>query len=462
MSSEDESGIQRVERQLAKMELSGKQYTYDKREHLNIVFIGHVDAGKSTLGGQLLYLTGMVDKRTIEKYERDAKEKGRESWFLAFVLDCGEDEREKGKTVEVGRAHFETINKRYTILDAPGHRAYVPNMIGGAAQADVGVLVISARKGEFETGFEKGGQTREHATLAKTLGVEHLVVVINKMDDPSVEWSKERYDEITSKLTPFLKGIGYVLGKTFNYIPISGYSGANLLTKVSPTDCPWFEGKTFIDTLDEMKPLNRFPDAPLRVPIIDKYKDRGTTVVLGKVESGRIHVGQKCVLMPNKTPVEITRLVCHEDDCELVNPGDNVAIFLKGDDTEVSAGFVLCDESKPCLPVKEFIGQFLVLDKPLFSAGYSAVLHIHTAVEQVTITKFVAKLDKKTLKKLPDRPKFGKTGDLLLVVFELEKSICMEKFETLGQMGRFTIRDKDKTIGIGKVTGIKPVTGVAN
>lgn len=213
MSETEETSIRKVAKQLEKMEIGGKLYTYDKREHVNIVFIGHVDAGKSTLAGQLLYMTGMVDQRTIEKYEREAKEKGRDSWFLAFILDCSEDEREKGKTVEVGRAHFETDNKRYTILDAPGHRAYVPNMIGGAAQADIGVLVISAKKGEFESGFEKNGQTREHATLAKTLGIEQLVVVINKMDEPTVEWSKDRYDEIVEKLTPFLKGVGYAPGK---------------------------------------------------------------------------------------------------------------------------------------------------------------------------------------------------------------------------------------------------------
>jgi len=388
--SDTESTVARVEKQLAKMEIGGKQYTYDTREHINIVFIGHVDAGKSTLGGQLLYITGMVDQRTIEKYEREAKEKNRESWFLAFVLDCGEDEREKGKTVEVGRAHFETKNKRYTILDAPGHRAYVRNMIGGAAQADVGVLVISAKKGEFESGFEKDGQTREHATLAKTLGIEQLVVVINKMDDPTVEWSKERYDEIVGKLSPFLKAVGYNPGKQLSFIPVSGYTGANLMERVKPTVCPWYDSKSFIETMDELKPLNRNPEGPLRVPIIDKYKERGTTVIMGKVESGRIHIGQKCLLMPNKTKVEVIGLKCHEDDYELVNPGENVAIYIKGDDIEVSSGHVLCDETNPLPSVKEFIGQFMVLDKPLFSAGYTAIMHIHTAVETVTVTKIIA------------------------------------------------------------------------
>lgn len=164
------------------------------KEHLNIVFIGHVDAGKSTIGGQIMYLTGMVDKRTLEKYEREAKEKGRESWYLSWALDTNEEEREKGKTVECGRAFFETEKKRFTILDAPGHKSFVPNMISGATQADLAVLVISARKGEFETGFDRGGQTREHAMLAKTAGIKHLIILVNKMDDPTVNWDEGRYD----------------------------------------------------------------------------------------------------------------------------------------------------------------------------------------------------------------------------------------------------------------------------
>ncbi|XP_015774567.1 PREDICTED: eukaryotic peptide chain release factor GTP-binding subunit ERF3A-like [Acropora digitifera] len=181
----------------------------DKREHINIIFIGHVDAGKSTIGGHVMYLTGQVDKRTLEKYEREAKEKNRETWYLSWALDTNQEERDKGKTVEVGRAAFDTPTKHFTLLDAPGHKSFVPNMISGACQADLGVLVISARKGEFETGFEKGGQTREHAMLAKTAGVKHLVILVNKMDDPTVEWDKTRYEEIQTKLTPFLKKVGF-------------------------------------------------------------------------------------------------------------------------------------------------------------------------------------------------------------------------------------------------------------
>jgi peptide chain release factor subunit 3 len=222
---------------------AGVMEDVDPREHLNIVFIGHVDAGKSTLSGSILYIMGMVDKRTIEKYEREAKERNRESWFLAFIMDTSEEERAKGKTVEVGRAHFDTPTNRYTILDAPGHKNYVPNMISGAAQADVAVLVISARRGEFETGFEKGGQTREHALLAKTLGVRYLLVVINKMDDPTVEWDLTRYEECVGKLKPYLKQCGYAIKRDVRFLPISGLSGDNILKEVPSETCPWWKGE---------------------------------------------------------------------------------------------------------------------------------------------------------------------------------------------------------------------------
>merc|ERR1719494_1786424 len=205
----------------------------DPRPHLNVVFIGHVDAGKSTTCGNVLVLTGHVDERTIEKYQREAKEKNRESWFLAYVMDTSEEEKAKGKTVEVGRAQFELTSKRFTILDAPGHKSYVPNMISGASQADIGVLIVSSRKGEFETGFEKGGQTREHALLAKTLGVEKLIVAINKMDDPTVEWDQKRYKEIESKLSPFLRKTGFKSSEV-HFMPCSGFTGANLKDRLDP------------------------------------------------------------------------------------------------------------------------------------------------------------------------------------------------------------------------------------
>ena len=193
------------------------------------------------MGGNLLYMTGMVDKRTMEKYEREAKDAGRETWYLSWALDSTPQERAKGKTVEVGRAYFETEKRRYTILDAPGHKTYVPSMISGAAQADVAILVISARKGEFETGFERGGQTREHIMLVKTAGVSKVVVVINKMDDPTVTWDKTRYDEIKDKLTPFIKSAGFNLKSDVSFLPVSAYMGNNLKVRVSKSVCPWWE-----------------------------------------------------------------------------------------------------------------------------------------------------------------------------------------------------------------------------
>lgn len=193
------------------------------------------------MGGNLLFLSGAIDKRTMEKHERDAKEAGRETWYLSWALDSTPQERSKGKTVEVGRAYFETDLRRYTVLDAPGHKTYVPSMISGAAQADVGILVISARKGEFETGFERGGQTREHIMLVKTAGVTKLVIAINKMDDSTVAWDKARYEEIKEKLTPFAKSAGFNPKTDITFIPISGYTGLNLKERVPKNVCPWWK-----------------------------------------------------------------------------------------------------------------------------------------------------------------------------------------------------------------------------
>ena len=193
------------------------------------------------MGGNILYISGTVDKRTMEKYEREAKEAGRETWYLSWALDSTPQEREKGKTVEVGRAYFETATRRYTILDAPGHKTFVPSMISGAAQADVAVLVISARKGEFETGFERGGQTREHILLVKTAGVSRLVVAINKMDDPTVQWSKARFEEIKEKMTPFIRQAGFSVKSSVSFIPVSAYTGVNLKDRPAASVCDWWK-----------------------------------------------------------------------------------------------------------------------------------------------------------------------------------------------------------------------------
>ncbi|KWU41026.1 hypothetical protein RHOSPDRAFT_23753, partial [Rhodotorula sp. JG-1b] len=428
-------------------------YGGDVKPHVNIVFIGHVDAGKSTMGGNILYLCGMVDKRTLEKYEREAKEAGRESWYLSWALDSTSQEREKGKTVEVGRAYFETDTRRYTILDAPGHKSFVPSMISGAAQADVAVLVISARKGEFETGFEKGGQTREHAMLVKTAGVQKLVVVVNKMDDPTVNWDKERYDEIVGKLSPFLKGTGYNLKTDVTFIPVSGFTGANIKVAVDRKIAPWVEGEPLLTFLDQMPLLDRKTNAPLMVPISEKYSDMGC-VVVGKLESGKVRKNQDLLLMPNKTPVQATAIYNEmEEEVPLALSGDNVRIRLRGvEDTDINVGFMLTDPKRPVKAVTQFEAQLVILDvKNLITAGYQAVLHVHTASEEITLSQLLHYYDKRTGRKSRKPPQFAKKGMKIIALVETAQPVCVETFKNYPQLGRFTLRDEGKTVAIGKI-----------
>ena len=433
----------------------------DVKPHVNVVFIGHVDAGKSTMGGNILYLCGMVDKRTLEKYEREAKEAGRESWYLSWALDSTSQEREKGKTVEAGRAYFETPTRRYTILDAPGHKTYVPSMISASAQADVAVLVISARKGEFETGYEKGGQTREHAMLVKTAGVQRLIVVVNKMDDPTVNWEQARFDEIVGKLTPFLKGTGYNVKTDVTFIPISGFTGANLKDNIDRKVAPWVEGPSLLNFLDGMALQDRKSNAPLMMPISEKYSDMGT-VIVGKVESGRLRKGQDLLLMPNKNKVQVTGIHNEmEEEIQTAISGDNVRVRLKGvEDEEISTGFVLTSVQAPVHAVTQFEAQLVILDtKNIITAGYGAVMHVHTLAEEVTLVGLLHYYDKKTNKKSRKPPQFAKKGMKVIALVEAAATVCVETFKNQPQLGRFTLRDEGKTVAIGKITKLIEVSG---
>ncbi|CAL9031665.1 unnamed protein product [Prunus brigantina] len=425
----------------------------DKKRHLNVVFIGHVDAGKSTTGGQILFLSGQVDDRTIQKYEKEAKEKSRESWYMAYIMDTNEEERVKGKTVEVGRAHFETESSRFTILDAPGHKSYVPNMISGASQADVGVLVISARKGEFETGYERGGQTREHVQLAKTLGVSKLLVVVNKMDEPTVNWSKERYDEIGSKMVPFLKTSGYNVKKDVQFLPISGLVGTNIKNRVDKTVCSWWDGPCLFEALDAIEIPLRDPKGPFRMPIIDKFKDMGT-VVMGKVESGSVQEGDSLFVMPNKVPVKVVAIFIDEDRVKRAGPGENLRVRLSGiEEEDILSGFVLASVANPIPAVTDFFAQLQILellDNAILTAGYKAVLHIHSIVEECEIIELISQMDPKTKKPMKKHIRFVKNGAVVVCKIQVNNLICVEKFSDFPQLGRFTLRTEGKTIAVGK------------
>jgi len=395
-----------------------------------------------------------VDKRTLEKYEREAKEAGRESWYLSWALDSTTQERSKGITVEVGRAYFETTTRRYTVLDAPGHKTYVPNMISGAAQADVAILVISARKGEFETGFEKGGQTREHIMLVKTAGVSKVVIVINKMDDSTVEWKQERYDEIKDKLTPFVRSAGFNPKTDCTFVPVSAFTAVNVKDRPDPKIVPWWTGPSLLELLDNLPLVDRKINGAVMMPISEKYKDLGT-VVVGKLESGRMKKGDSLLLMPNKVTVEVAAIFSESEvEISAAFGGDNLRIRLRGvEDEDVSPGFVLTSPGAPVRAVRRFEAQLAILDhKNIICAGYSAVMHVHTLAEEVSLTALLHYFDKKTGRKSKKPPQFAKKGQKIIAQIEATALVCVERFVDYPQLGRFTLRDEGKTVAIGKVT----------
>ncbi|THG22821.1 hypothetical protein TEA_025666 [Camellia sinensis var. sinensis] len=426
----------------------------NKKRHLNVVFIGHVDAGKSTTGGQILFLSGQVDDRTIQKYEKEAKDKSRQSWYMAYIMDTNEEERVKCAPDIWVKACLSGIayGPEVVVLIFQGHKSYVPNMISGASQADIGVLVISARKGEFETGYERGGQTREHVQLAKTLGVSKLLVVVNKMDDPTVNWSKERYDEIESKMIPFLRSSGYNVKKDVQFLPISGLAGANMKTRVDKSICPWWNGQCLFEALDAVEIPQRDPKGPFRLPIIDKFKDMGT-VVMGKVESGSVREGDNLLAQ-----VKVLAVYCDEDKVRRAGPGENLRVRLSGiEEEDIVCGFVLCGVARPIAVVSEFVAQLQILellDNAIFTAGYKAVLHIHAVVEECEIVELMQQIDLKTKKPMRKKVLFVKNGAIVVCRIQVNNVICIEKFSDFPQLGRFTLRTEGKTIAVGKVTDL--------
>jgi len=431
-----------------------KEIYGEKREHVNVVFIGHVDAGKSTLGGSLLYCTGMVDERTMDKYKREAKEAGRETWYLSWALDLTQEERSKGKTVEVGRAFFQVtiphddgpITRQFSILDAPGHKSYVPHMIGGASQADLGVLVISARKGEYETGFEKGGQTREHALLARNTGVSKLVLVVNKMDDPTVEWSEDRFKECTVKVTKFLEALGYKKADIF-CMPISAQRTIGIKDRVSKELAPWYDGPSLLEYLTDFKLPERKINAPFMMPISAKYRDMGT-MCEGRIESGVIKKNGTYLMMPNRTDVQIAALYGEtEDEISTATCGDQVRMRLRGvEEEDFYPGFVLCSPKRPVHCVSSFEAKIRILDlKNILTAGFNCVLHVHSAVEEVTVAALLHKLEPGTGRKSKRPPPFANKGQTIIARIDVTSTagaVCVEKFSDYEQLGRFTLRDQ--------------------
>ena len=426
---------------------TGEVLDESRKKHINLVFIGHVDAGKSTLCGHVLVLAGVVDQRTIEKYQKEAAEKGRGSWYFSWVMDLADSERAKGKTEEVGVARFETEAHKYTVLDAPGHRSYVPQMIGGAVQADVAVLVISARTGEFEAGFDRGGQTSEHLLISKTAGVRYIVIVINKMDDPTVKWSKERFDQIKQKFDPFIiNEIGFKK-EQFTYIPIAALGGGNI--KDRAPECTWYKGPTLFEALDSIPLPPRNETDAFRLPVIDRYKTK-SLYASGKIEKGCIHEKQQVIVMPSGAKGIVSAILHDEDKIRLAVPGDNILLQLQGIDIgDINAGSVICPVKAPCdVAQKCIVKMKLTSSAPQFIApGFLAICHIHTEVVEVTIEKIMAVLGPKK----EANPKFVHAGQMVQCILKFSKPICIETFQNFPQLGRFIIRYESFTIAVGVV-----------
>ncbi|EPY26186.1 elongation factor 1-alpha, partial [Strigomonas culicis] len=295
--------------------------------HMNLVVVGHVDAGKSTATGHLIYKCGGIDKRTIEKFEKEAADIGKASFKYAWVLDKLKAERERGITIDIALWKFESPKSVFTIIDAPGHRDFIKNMITGTSQADAAVLMIDSTQGGFEAGISKDGQTREHALLAFTLGVKQMIVCCNKMDDKTVNWSQDRYNEITKEVGAYLKKVGYNVEKV-RFIPISGWLGDNMIEKSD--NMSWYKGMTLLESLDSLEPPVRLVDKPLRLPLQDVYKIGGIgTVPVGRVETGVMNPGDVVTFAPANVTTEVKSIEMHHEQIPQAVPGDNIGFNVK-------------------------------------------------------------------------------------------------------------------------------------
>ena len=423
-----------------------------EKQHINLVVIGHVDAGKSTTTGHLIYKCGGIDKRTIEKFEKEAAEMGKGSFKYAWVLDKLKAERERGITIDIALWKFETAKSVYTIIDAPGHRDFIKNMITGTSQADVAILIIAAGQGEFEAGISKEGQTREHALLAFTMGVKQMIVCINKMDDKSVNWGQGRYEEIKKEVSDYLKKIGYNPDK-IPFIPISGWHGDNMIEKSE--NMKWYNGLTLIDTLDTLEPPKRPKDKPLRLPLQDVYKIGGIgTVPVGRVETGILKPGMVITFAPMNVTTECKSVEMHHEALEEAVPGDNVGFNVKNLSVkDLKRGFVASDsKNDPAKDTANFLAQVIVLNHPgQIQKGYAPVLDCHTSHIACKFDELESKIDRRTGKVTEAEPKSIKSGDAALVRMIPQKPMCVEAFNQYPPLGRFAVRDMKQTVAVGVI-----------
>ncbi|XP_064604526.1 HBS1-like protein isoform X1 [Liolophura sinensis] len=425
------------------------------KDLINLVVIGHVDAGKSTLMGHLLYQLGAVNKRTMHKYEQEAKKVGKGSFAYAWVLDETEEERSRGVTMDVAQTCFQTDSKTVTLLDAPGHKDFIPNMITGAAQADVGILVVNATRGEFETGFETGGQTREHALLVRSLGVSQLIVAINKMD--TVDWTQKRFDEIVKKMSQFLKQAGFK-DSDLSYVPCSGLSGENLTQPVQePRLSSWYSGPTLLKQIDKFRPPVRPIDRPFRLCVGDIFKGVGSGfTVSGRVESGTIQNGDKVLVMPAGEVGTAKGVFIETETSNYGFAGDHVGITITGVDiNKVTVGSILCDPANPIHSATLIRARVVVFNIPLpLTKGYPVVFHYQSLSEPAVIKRLICQLHKTSGEVVKKRPKCLTKNSNAVIELELERPVCLELYKDFKDLGRFMLRSSGQTIAAGLVEEI--------
>ncbi|ODS37613.1 translation elongation factor EF-1 subunit alpha [Candidatus Altiarchaeales archaeon WOR_SM1_SCG] len=418
-----------------------------EKPHINMVFIGHVDAGKSTLVGRMLYELGEVTEQTMKKYRDEAAKIGKGSFEFAWVMDSLKEERARGVTIDIAHKKFQTNKNYFTIIDAPGHRDFVKNMITGTSQADAAVIVVAAPEGVMP-------QTKEHAFLARTLGISQFIFAINKMD--AAKYSEDRYNEVKEELIKLVKPIGYKVDE-IPFIPISAFVGDNVTKKSENT--PWYKGKTFLDALDNFVAPPKPTDKPLRLPIQDAYTITGIgTVPVGRVETGVMTPGQKVIVMPGGATGEVKTIEMHHEQLPRAEPGDNVGFNVRGlGKKDVKRGDVLGPVDNPPTVAEEFTAQIVVLQHPsALTVGYTPVFHLHTAQVACTFIELQKKMDPKTGQVKEENPQFLKTGDVAIVKIKPTKPLCIEAAKEFPQLGRFAIRDMGQTVAAGMTLSVTP------
>ena len=420
----------------------GSQWEDKKKPHLNIVFVGHVDHGKSTTVGRLLLDSGHIEQHVIDKFEQEAAERGKAGFGFAYVMDGLKEERERGITIDVAHKEFYTPNYYFTVIDAPGHRDFVKNMITGTSQADAAVLNVAANDGV-------NAQTKEHAFLARVLGVQQLIVNVNKMDISGVDWSQDKYNSVVAEVTNLLKMAGFNTDE-IPFIPCSAFDGDNIFNKSDKS--PWYNGPTLFEAIDAIQMPPKPTDMPLRLPIQDVYKIRGIgTVPVGKIETGVLHAGKTVTFNPSQQSAEVKSIEMHHTMVDKAEPGDNVGFNVRGlSADDIRRGDVAGYTDNPPMFVRHdetFVGQIQLMDIPkAIGVNYTPVFHAHTS--QVAV-RFVELLEKTTKGVKEANPAFLKTGDACLVRFGPTKPMAIEQMDTFPQLARFAIRDMGKTVAAG-------------